>query len=103
MPYCARTLSESAAAGLLNSRSVPAPVLGKAITSLMDSALQRIAMRRSKPDTWDVGTQSTSEARCEETRRTQRDASVRWSPTTEGVQQVAERLLLVLAQLCKAR
>ncbi|PSR73674.1 hypothetical protein PHLCEN_2v10593 [Hermanssonia centrifuga] len=40
---------ELAGAGLLKRRSVPALVLGKAITSRIDSALQRIAMSRSKP------------------------------------------------------
>ncbi len=35
--------------GLLNKRSVPAAVLGNAMTSLIEEVLQSMAMRRSKP------------------------------------------------------
>lgn len=48
MPYC-ESASEDADAGLLKSRSVPALVLGKAMTSRIDSVLHRMLMRRSKP------------------------------------------------------
>lgn len=48
IPYCA-IVPLLTLAGLLKSRSVPVPVLGKAMTSLMDSVLHRIAIKRSKP------------------------------------------------------
>lgn len=42
-------MSSAVGAGLLNSKSVPAPVLGNAITSRIDSDLHKIAMSRSNP------------------------------------------------------
>jgi len=48
MLYCSRT-SRLTGAGLLNRRSVPVPVFGKAITSLIDWELQSMAIIRSKP------------------------------------------------------
>jgi len=47
-PYWYRA-SSLMVAGLLNRRSVPALVFGNAITSRIDCALQRIAIKRSNP------------------------------------------------------
>lgn len=103
--YSTSSLTE---AGLLNSKSVPTLVLGNAITSRMDWAWQRIAMRRSKPES--RGEEKNAGEIVERSfngifegdrqdKLTQSNAPMRWCATFEGVQQVIKWCFLRLSQL----
>lgn len=87
MPYCAM-VPLLTLAGLLNSRSVPVPVFGKAMTSRMDSVLQRMAIKRSKPTCSEV--RSLSETTFWQTTLTEGETAVGRCPTAQGMQQVTE-------------
>ena len=84
-------------AGLLNRRSVPTLVLGKAITSRMDWVLQSIAISRSKPR---PDTNSVRNFYKEEMYAiTQCYSSVRRCTELQGVKQVAKGCHLVWREL----
>jgi hypothetical protein len=79
MPYCSRTFVPTTA-GLLNSKSVPTLVLGKAITSRIDCVLQRIVIKRSNPVDNHVNVTSVDYIE-----RTESNSAMRWGTASQSV------------------